>query len=51
MAVAAGYSGDRLGNVMGILGDLGMIADEDGDRVLTQRGQALLERLGGPDNA
>jgi hypothetical protein len=51
MAVAAGYSGDRLGNVMGILGDLGMIADEDGDRVLTQCGQALLDRLGGPDCA
>ncbi len=51
MAVAAGYSGDRLGNVMGILSDLGMTADEDGDRILTPRGQALLERLGGPDDA
>lgn len=51
MAVAAGFSGDRLGNVLGILGDLGMTATDDGELALTTRGHALLERLGGPDDA
>ena len=52
MAVAAGYSGDRLGNVLGILSDLGMTTEHDGgDRVLTSRGHTLLDRLGGPDDA
>jgi len=45
--VTPGYSGDRLGNVMGILGDLGFIA-ADGDG-LTAQGQSLLQTLGGGD--
>lgn len=49
MQVAAGYSNDRLGNVMGIMADLGMIDHESEE--LSARGRALLDRLGGPDNA
>ncbi len=49
MQVAAGYSNDRLGNVMGIMADLGMIDHESQE--LSARGRALLDRLGGPDNA
>ena len=49
MRVAAGFSGDRLGNVIGVLTDLGMI-DHDGAG-LTSRGHLLLGRLGGADNA
>lgn len=51
MEVAAGFSGDRLGNVIGVLADIGMIGEEDGAFRLTTRGQALLDRLGGPDDA
>ncbi len=51
MEVAAGFSGDRLGNVLGILSDIGMIGEEGGARGLTARGRALLDRLGGPDDA
>lgn len=47
--VAAGFSGDRLGNVMGILTDLGMIDHETG--ALADRGHQLLDRLGGPVDA
>jgi len=47
MTVMAGYSGDRLGNVIGMLGDLGFIrGDASG---LTPRGEALLQTLGGSD--
>ena len=49
MIVRAGFSGDRLGNVMGILADLGMIDHESG--ALSARGQQLLDKLGGPDHA
>jgi len=49
MQVAAGYSNDRLGNVMGIMADLGMIDHESEE--LSARGRELLDRLGGPDNA
>jgi hypothetical protein len=49
MKVAAGFSNDRLGNVMGIMADLGMIDHESEE--LSTRGRALLDRLGGPDNA
>jgi hypothetical protein len=49
MIVRAGFSGDRLGNVMGILADLGMI-DHELD-ALSGRGRQLLDKLGGPDHA
>jgi hypothetical protein len=45
MLVRAGYSGDRLGNVMGILADLGMIDHES--NALSTRGRQLLDMLGG----
>ena len=45
--VMAGYSGDRLGNVMGILGDLGFITP-DGN-ALTAHGHSLLQSLGASD--
>jgi len=45
--VRAGYSGDRLGNVMGVLGDLGFITP-DGS-ALTSHGESLLQSLGGND--
>lgn len=45
MKVMAGYSGDRLGNVIGMLEDLGFIT-RDGCS-LTSRGERLLESLGG----
>lgn len=45
MKVMAGYSGDRLGNVIGMLEDLGFII-RDGHG-LTPRGEKLLESLGG----
>jgi len=51
MGVAAGFSGDRLGNVLGILSDIGMTETVDGGSVLSGRGRALLEKLGGPDHA
>jgi hypothetical protein len=47
--VAAGFSGDRLGNVMGIMTDLGMIDHDAGG--LEDRGRQLLDRLGGPVDA
>jgi len=49
MQVRAGYSNDRLGNVMGIMADLGMIDHES--EALSVRGRVLLDRLKGPDNA
>lgn len=49
MVVRAGFSGDRLGNVMGILADLGMIDYES--NALSARGRQLLEKLGRPDHA
>lgn len=51
MEVAAGFSGDRLGNVLGILSDLGLIAHVDGDAILSADGASLLTELGGPDVA
>jgi hypothetical protein len=45
--VMAGYSGDRLGNVMGMLRDLGFIAADGGE--LTADGESLLQSLGGGD--
>jgi hypothetical protein len=41
--VMAGYSGDRLGNVMGVLGDLGFIAPDG--TALTSHGRSLLQSL------
>lgn len=49
MSVRAGFSGDRLGNVIGILSDLGML-NQKAD-ALSERGRQLLDRLGGPDHA
>ncbi len=49
MHVAAGFSGDRLSNVIGILADLGMI--DYGSDTLSARGRQLLDKLGGPDHA
>lgn len=44
--VRAGYSGDRLGNVLGMWADLGHLdRAEGGQFVLAERGQALLRRL------
>ena len=51
IGVAAGFSGDRLGNVLGILADLGLTTMEDDKAVLSARGQELLSALGGPVNA
>lgn len=51
VGVAAGFSGDRLGNVLGILSDIGMTKAADHGLVLSGRGRALLEQLGGPDHA
>jgi len=42
--VVAGYSGDRLGNVIGVLSDVGFIAPEG--NTLTPAGEDLLESLG-----
>ena len=47
--VSAGFSGDRLGNVLGILTDLGMIDQDNG--TLSLRGCQLLDKLGGTDHA
>lgn len=44
--VGPGYSGDRLGNVIGWLTDLGFLDRESG---LTARSDGLLEQLGGSD--
>jgi hypothetical protein len=41
--VRAGYSGDRLGNVLGMLADLGHFEREDGGFRLSPRGRAWLE--------
>jgi hypothetical protein len=44
--VRAGYSGDRLGNVLGMWADLGHLGRAEGGQfVLVERGQALLRRL------
>ena len=51
MTAAAGFSQDRLGNVIGILGDIGMIAIENTTHALTPRGLKMLKQLGGPDDA
>lgn len=45
--VAAGSSLTRLDNVMGILTDVGCLSRGRAGHVLTDRGQALLSRLGG----
>lgn len=45
--VMAGYSGDRLGNVMGVLGDLGFISPDG--IALTAHGHLLLQSLGARD--
>ena len=51
LIVRAGYSGDRLRNVMGMAADLGFLCEEDGHRMLTDRGREILIDLGGPDDA
>jgi len=51
MGVAAGFSGDRLGNVLEILSDLGLTSAGEDDSILTASGHSLLMKLGGPDNA
>ena len=44
--VRAGYSGDRLGNVLGMWADLGALEREAGSRyALTERGRELLREL------
>jgi len=43
--VRAGYSGDRLGNVLGMLADLGHFERESGGLRLTERGQAFIDTL------
>jgi len=46
--VRAGYSGDRLGNVLGMLADLGHFERQDGGFTLSTKGRAFLaERVGG----
>ena len=46
-AVAAGFSGDRLGNVIGILSDIGICQREGNSKyTITERGQHLRESLG-----
>ena len=41
-AVRAGYSGDRLGNVLGMLADLGHFERQDGGLILSANGKAFL---------
>ena len=43
--VRAGFSNNRLGNVMGILTDLGILAVEGGKTVVTERGRRLRDKL------
>jgi len=46
--VRAGYSGDRLGNVLGMLADLGHFERQDGGFILSTKGKAFLaEQEGG----
>jgi len=40
--VRAGYSGDRLGNVLGMLADLGHFDRQDGGFILSTKGRAFL---------
>lgn len=44
--VAAGFSGDRLGNVLGIWADIGVFARTAGRFALTEYGRTLAQRLG-----
>ncbi len=43
--VVAGYSGDRLGNVLGFWGDLGVLDRQSGGYRLSKRGEQLAEEL------
>ncbi len=43
--VWAGYSGDRLGNVLGMLADLGYFQRESGSFRLTEKGKSFLETI------
>ena len=43
--VSAGQSGDRLGNVLGMWADLGVLKREDGRFRLTDRGRGLAAEL------
>lgn len=45
LVVGAGQSGDRLGNVLGMWADLGMLERRDGGFGLTKRGQRLAAEL------
>jgi hypothetical protein len=45
--VRAGYSGDRLGNILGMLADLGEFDRESGGVRLTERGRAFVSTLEG----
>lgn len=49
--VLAGFSNDRLGNVFGILADLGYLTAVPGGYEVTDRGHTLLGQLGGPERA
>lgn len=46
IAVSAGYSGDRFGNVLGMLADLGICESRTGSKYcLTEQGEEILARL------
>lgn len=47
MGVAAGFSNDRLGNVLGVLLDVGLTRRIDGETQLTDDGETFLRELGG----
>ncbi|MGB0766275.1 MAG: hypothetical protein ACPGYV_01040 [Phycisphaeraceae bacterium] len=49
IGVLAGFSNDRLDNVLGILSDLGYLHPGSDGLVLTDRGVVLLQELGGDD--
>ena len=49
--VNAGYSGDRLGNVLGLLADLGFCSQEGGRFAISADGDWLLKRLEGANEA
>jgi hypothetical protein len=51
MGVVAGYSGDRLDNVFGFLGDLGLLEADGVSLSLSTRGESVLAELGGADDA
>lgn len=44
-AVRAGYSGDRLSNVLGMLGDLGIVAHSADKYSFTERSETILTKL------